>query len=327
MARPSGADGLPRGDCSLRRVAAKKTPSCPAFAAISSGVGAMRRSLEFVLGVVDGLMFTLGVSCGGSKTACDATSCTGCCDNNNEWQLGTSVDACGQGGNACHSCRAGETCLHNVCTGSATGGATGGGATGGGTGGGATGGGTGGGSTDAGMPPTFNLTFAASCGSQPTCGGNPVGTWFYTAGCIEDAAFSQIQQLCAGATISNKMGTASGSLVFTPTTVTRSITGSVTFSMHATDAFCIQSCPNLPSFLATYGVSGTCTGTATACDCTWTAPFGSSGTDSYTASNGVITLTSGNPRTFAYCVTGGTMQYTETTLNATEPGLYTLALQ
>jgi hypothetical protein len=144
---------------------------------------------------------------------------------------------------------------------------------------------------------------------------------------VEDAAFSRLSLLCSSAVVSNKSGNATGSLVFDGTTVTRSVSGVINFTMTATDSLCVANCSNLPSLVAPYGLTGSCSGSANACTCSWSMRFGGTGTNTYTTSNGVITLTSGPARTFAYCVNGTTMQYTETTSSAGEPGLYGLVKQ
>ncbi|MEW5738592.1 MAG: hypothetical protein AB1938_06675 [Myxococcota bacterium] len=115
----------------------------------------MRLTLPFVAGLAAGLLLTLGASCGGSTLPCDSTSCSGCCDSAGQCLQGTSLNACGQSGEACRVCGTGEVCQFNACRsgsggGSGGGGGGSGGGGGGGVGGGAAGGGSGGGATGGG---------------------------------------------------------------------------------------------------------------------------------------------------------------------------------
>ncbi|MFT3840841.1 MAG: hypothetical protein QM723_27880 [Myxococcaceae bacterium] len=96
----------------------------------------------------------------GSKPACGAGNCPGCCDATGVCQLGVAGVACGSNGALCEACAPGQTCSVGLCrfppsgngggssAGGGFGGAGGGSATGGGFGG--SGGGTGGGSSGTG---------------------------------------------------------------------------------------------------------------------------------------------------------------------------------
>ena len=239
--------------------------------------------------------------------------------------------------------------------GGSTGGGTGGGATGGGTGGGSTGGGTGGGSTgggggatgggtgggDAGMPmfdagiitlqdggmvhpPTIPLTFMANCGAVSPCAGNEVASWVYSAGCVDDSAFSRLTALATqygcGSSISNKNGAIAGSVVFDGTSVHRVVVGRINFTFSATGA-CASSqvCP-LVSGLLPAGITGSCAVAGAACDCQLSVDIGENGSQTYTYDGGVATLGSGE--TFDSCIAGSTMRFRET--DGGVPGVFSI---
>lgn len=87
-------------------------------------------------------LFTLS-ACPAKPPACDATTCSGCCDSAGQCANGIATDNCGTGGQLCTSCFAGQVCTLGLCrsngnTGGGSGGGSGGGA-GGGAGGGTTG--------------------------------------------------------------------------------------------------------------------------------------------------------------------------------------------
>jgi hypothetical protein len=230
--------------------------------------------------------------------------------------------------------------------GGTTGGGTGGGATGGGTGGGATGGGTGGG--DAGMPmfdagtvtrpdggtlnpQTFAITFAQDCGNVTLCSGNEVDAWAYTAGCIDDAAFTPVtnaaQQFGCSATVSNKNGALAGSVVFDGTMVHRSARGEVNYTLTATGSTCVQGCAFFGPQLASYGLRGSCASNGTACVCDLTFDIAQSGSYSYTYNGGQLTVmgatSDGGSETYESCITGSNLTYRETTQGGI-PGVFTL---
>jgi hypothetical protein len=77
--------------------------------------------------------------------ACTTANCTGCCDRNDQCQVGVTTMACGAGGNTCDVCVSPQICQLGRCANTASTGGGFGGGSGGGTGGGVTGGGIGGG--------------------------------------------------------------------------------------------------------------------------------------------------------------------------------------
>jgi hypothetical protein len=91
----------------------------------------------FLVGLAIGSMAAMTPACGTTTKRCLRSNCAGCCDANDECQLGTQAFACGTDGRMCSTCQMGQTCGNGVCVGGAGGGAA---MDGGGTGGGAAGG-------------------------------------------------------------------------------------------------------------------------------------------------------------------------------------------
>jgi hypothetical protein len=92
--------------------------------------------------------------CSGSKAACSADNCSGCCDANGDCKSGTANTLCGKNANTCVDCTmSSQACISQACKASGVGGGSGGGSSmggGSGGGGGSSGGGSGGGAVDAG---------------------------------------------------------------------------------------------------------------------------------------------------------------------------------
>jgi hypothetical protein len=218
-----------------------------------------------------------------------------------------------------------------------TGGGTGGGATGGGGGatgggsGGGSGGGTGGGATGGGggtaMPLTINLNYQSQCpGISPQCGGDVVGRWFYTAACVDGSVLSQALQSCPTATVSNITGTTKGDITFSSTTVNRVVTTTINATLNVPTSCAVAGCGTIQTALGTIYDSVTCTANGTGCGCTITDTSSISDGAAYTTSNGVVSV-NGGALTYAYCRTGNTMVYRQTSTPMSEPGTLTLEKQ
>jgi len=133
----------------------------------------MRTIKGAVLGFAVGFAVAVFAGCGPTKTTCDSTSCSGCCDSAGQCQGGTQATACGSAGISCTACITGQSCIGGVCiggTGGGGGGGVGGGA-GGGMGGGAGGGlGGGGGTTLASLDDFCAVAVPAVCQYYVRCG-------------------------------------------------------------------------------------------------------------------------------------------------------------
>lgn len=286
-------------------------------------------------------------------------------------QLGTTDSACGASGLTCNACEAGFSCQAKQCIrnatggggggtgGGSTGGGSGGGATGGGSGGGTTGGGTGGGTTGGGAgggsgggtggggapincqsmnPPTIQISFPPTCPAPTPCGGNPNGTFFYSAACIAQDEFqsviSQIEGAGCGAgnvNITGYDGGMAGYATFVGgTNVCRTVRGSVTVGARITGP-CASSfaCNLLTSGISQGGYTGSCGVDAGACECLVTRAINiDNGGVAYTVGTNSLTITSSG-QTFETCLSGQTLTTREIDAGTAthEPGVATLTQQ
>ncbi|MHB8877306.1 MAG: hypothetical protein ACYC8T_26710 [Myxococcaceae bacterium] len=169
----------------------------------------------------------------------------------------------------------------------------------------------------------MNITFG-NCAAWAPCGGNPVGTWWYTNVCLKDP-YAQAKQVCAAVTQTNVTGTATGSLVFTSTHVTRKvvITDQGTLQIPAS---CVSplTCAQIQTGIRNFFSGATCTANGGGCDCTVARTTTINDVSAYTASGNQLTVGSG---TYDYCVAGGTFQYSHTDPNAVEHGNLSLTKQ
>jgi hypothetical protein len=171
------------------------------------------------------------------------------------------------------------------------------------------------------------LTFG-SCPAVSACGGSLLGTWFYTAGCINNP-FSEATSQCGAATTSNNTGTVRGQVTFTPATITRdallNITGSVHFPSSCLSA--VVTCASLNVLVAQYYPGSTCTAAGGGgCDCAMTRStrFNELAL-AYSVSGNTLTVGTG---TYDFCVSpASTFKYTRTGGPSLEDGLLTLTLQ
>ncbi|MBL8949208.1 MAG: hypothetical protein JNK82_00430, partial [Myxococcaceae bacterium] len=176
--------------------------------------------------------------------------------------------------------------------------------------------------------PQFNLTFN-SCPATAACASPLPGTWYYTAGCVNDP-FAQARTACAGATTANVTGTGRGCVTFGANTVTRRFSTSITGTI-VIPASCLLggalTCTQVQTALRAYYPNATCTASAGAgCDCTATidTPI-TENASPYTNSAGVVTVAAG---TYNTCVSpAGTLKYTRTGGQSLEDGQFTLMLQ
>ncbi len=298
------------------------------------------------------------VSCAGCCTEAGA-----CVDGKVQTECGSQGNACAScgAGTACEFgiCRGASTGGGSgAVTGGGAGGGGGGSATGGGTGtgggsatgggaggaagggGGATGGG-GGSRPDAGpvildagtpgvdggtlFPPTVPLTFMATCGPVAPCAGNEIGNWMYSAGCIDNSAFTLLSglvaQLGCTSTISGKNGAIAGAVVFDGTNVHRNVVGLVNFHFAAVGQTCVALCSNVSGQLPA-GMTGTCAATGSACECDLSFDLSDNLTQPYTYTGGML-ATATSMEQYNTCITGPSLAYRETT-DGGIPGVFTL---
>lgn len=305
-------------------------------------------------GLVIGSVLVVAACSPPTPAGCSAATCAGCCDSTGACQPGTEALACGGAGKVCMVCSAG--CQGKVCT-SGTGGGAGGGSVGGGGGstgggGGATGGGGGitgggGGATGGGggaaascqsvTAPMIPITFPTTCPSPTPCGGNPSGTFLYSAACIPrsefDSLVSQIEGAGCGAgtvTISGIDGGMSGYATFTGATVCRVVRGAVTVNASVT-GLCANPtvCGVLGGGISQRGYTGSCSVSGAACACTVSKEIriDNSGV-AYTVGATTLSVTS-TGQTFETCLSGATFSTRELDAGTAphEPGVATLTHQ
>jgi hypothetical protein len=192
------------------------------------------------------------------------------------------------------------------------GGRGGGAGTGGGSAGrgGSSGGSGGSGGGAAGTGGSSNL----ACGVTP-CGGNLVGNWSLTGGCIDKTSLeAQLQQdsYCPTLTLNSVTMTESGTVTFTVTNYSVAANRTITFSENV-PLICIDpaTCADLEYAYSTDPTiqSVSCTGT-TLCTCLLTLlPQSGSEQGTYTTAGSslITTPAGGTAATSAYCVQGGTL--------------------
>lgn len=184
-------------------------------------------------------------------------------------------------------------------------------------------------------PATFDLT-SGTCTETTPCGGDPTGTWDYSAGCISDADLADFQatvrQACPTATVSGVAGTMSGRVTFGGNAVTRKGTVSAKTDLTIPQACASQvggDCNLVGQAIVTAGggqVKGaTCaTGGSGGCNCKVELAFSSDkiGT-TYTTSGSKLTTSDGDE--YDYCVKGQTLSHKQTragSRTSNEPGVY-----
>jgi hypothetical protein len=154
-----------------------------------------------------------------------------------------------------------------------------------------------------GGPPSVVGQISGSCRSFTACGGNLVGTWWYTSACVAHV-FPELVAYCPSATVSGASGTWRGKLIITATQANES--GTITTKGTASiPSSCVSSCSSVGSLLGSF-YSGTCTAVSGGCNCTLTrTQSGSTDPASYDVSGGHVTVHDSNgQRDYDYCVTG-----------------------
>jgi hypothetical protein len=182
-------------------------------------------------------------------------------------------------------------------------------------------------------PPGTPITYG-KCPAFTKCGGDVVGSWHLTNGCLSEDTFAAEKKSCPDLKESNVAIAATGTVDITATTMNRQL--QVSLSAHIEMP---KSCFPIPGItcatagtLLTSGLlpgglkfkTATCTDNASnaaLCECDVTADDSQSVNTAYTATpDGTITTPAAAPepqRTYDYCVANGTLTFTETT--ATEP--------
>jgi hypothetical protein len=174
-------------------------------------------------------------------------------------------------------------------------------------------------------PPGVTFTYG-KCPAFAKCGGDVVGAWKPSGGCLSEDTFTEAKQTCPGLKESNVTINATGTLDVTATKVNQAFAVTVTASLEVP-----KSCVPLPGAtcaqvelalkLGTGGLSFdtvTCTESGANCECQVGKNYQDTIDDTYTKTpDGTLstppTPTFKDGRTYDYCVKDGTLAYTETT--------------
>jgi hypothetical protein len=171
--------------------------------------------------------------------------------------------------------------------------------------------------------PEVELTFG-TCAAFTACGGDEVGSWKVSGGCLSDSFLAPAQDACAGFTTSNETIKAKGIVTADGTNIVRRTQVTLTAK-----AFIPLSCApggfnNCNAIAAgaqfQYGFDkATCVANdaGDGCNCDIQETLAENATDTYTKSGN--TLTTGNGDTFDYCVASGKLTYTQTNSQGNQP--------
>jgi hypothetical protein len=177
--------------------------------------------------------------------------------------------------------------------------------------------------------PLVDLQYG-NCTGFSACGGDPIGTWKITGGCVDDTVFDSATSQCPGLTSSTVVFQARGTIVADATTITRTTEVKLTATF-AVPQVCKESnplgtkCPDLETALKVgAGLdTATCKDAAAGggCDCDVGQTTNEATADAYTTSGNTLTSAA---RTFDYCVAESELKFKETTAKAPLPGFLTL---
>jgi hypothetical protein len=177
---------------------------------------------------------------------------------------------------------------------------------------------------------------AGSCGQVEPCGGDVVGTWTATSGCV-NATYammsfeSGLAGACPTATLSATKISVSGSMSLN-SDLTYSSTGTetVSFSVNLPSSCTQGQCAALGAYLQSSlgaGSSASCTGTSS-CACSLTEQVNDDDSGTYTTTGSTLTTTSATTGTSAqsYCVKDDTLHLVavDTTMNMGPMGQATI---
>jgi hypothetical protein len=183
------------------------------------------------------------------------------------------------------------------------------------------------------------ITLAADCPDFTACGGEIAeGDYCYTGVCIEEASIldpARDGASCPTARLENASGMIAGQVSFLAGDQVRRETVShaeVTLVFPSTCVLAVLGCSVAGGQIedSIPGSSATCSVVGGDCRCDITIDSAVDTTDSYTADEtaGVLTVgTGGGQREYGYCAddTDGTIDFVETTEDALEPGIQSIA--
>ncbi len=161
------------------------------------------------------------------------------------------------------------------------------------------------------------------CPDFVKCGGDVVGSWKVSGGCVPDDAFAEARTKCPGLQESDVVIKANGTVVATATTIERKTNVQVSAKVVVPKSCSpIADCGLIATGLQTGALPGapkfdtaTCTDSGANCNCDVVGSINEDTSDDYTTSGNVLT-TKDPERTFDYCVKGNVTTYKETTAPA-----------
>lgn len=161
-----------------------------------------------------------------------------------------------------------------------------------------------------------DVTFSATCPRVTPCGGSVVGTWDYSAVCIDDPLASFKKQ-CPSATVQSQKGTVKGRVVFDASTVSRTSNVAYQASFSVPAECSAGQCALVQDALAKSFDTAKCAAAGGGCACDVTLATTTSQTDAYTVSDHTVKIADG--ATYDFCISGSKFAYVPSG-QATEPG-------
>lgn len=179
------------------------------------------------------------------------------------------------------------------------------------------------GDDDGGGGPGNGAIQLGNCPAFSACGGELDGAWTLDGLCIDDDMPFDTTE-CPGLTVVNTGGDVSGTLTFADGTLTSSVTSSITATLGIPSSCTMGlSCAMIQGALAmSEGLdTATCSSSAGGgCTCTVGVLNSAMSSTTYTVDGDVVTTGDGDR--FEYCVSGGTLRYSE--LDQETPTIFSL---
>lgn len=171
--------------------------------------------------------------------------------------------------------------------------------------------------------PFVDLTYG-SCPALAGCGGDPIGRWNVTGGCVDESVFAQATEACPAIVISDVKFQGRGYVDASATTIVRATEVKVTgkFNVPESCKMVVGSCATIGAALqALAGIdTATCLDDgAGGCDCAIADTRLDSSSNGYTTSATTLTTTASTPQTYEYCVDTNKVSYQETTGGTVQP--------
>jgi hypothetical protein len=160
-----------------------------------------------------------------------------------------------------------------------------------------------------------------NCPAFAPCGGDVVGTWAFAGGCVDDP-LSTSRALCPSLQVNSETASASGTVTFTADQVTRSYQTRYAMDVVIPTACLLgKPCTQLQTALSAYIPNANCQTVSAGCGCTGSVISSATQQSGYTTANDEVATAADH---YAYCVSGGDMQYQHVAGPSPELGAYHL---